>query len=40
VQLINAVSGFHVWSQTYDRQLTDILKVQAEPVLTPSILRF
>jgi serine/threonine-protein kinase len=30
VQLINAVSGFHVWSQTYDRQLTDILKVQAE----------
>ena len=30
VQLINAVSGFHVWSQTYDRNLTDILKVQAD----------
>jgi len=30
VQLINAVSGFHVWSQTYDRNLTDILKLQSE----------
>jgi TolB-like protein/Tfp pilus assembly protein PilF len=30
VQLINAVSGFHMWSQTYDRNLTDILNVQAE----------
>jgi TolB-like protein len=30
VQLINAVSGFHIWSQTYDRNLTDILKVQAD----------
>jgi TolB-like protein len=30
VQLINAVSGFHMWSQTYDRNLTDILKVQSE----------
>jgi len=30
VQLINAVTGFHMWSQTYDRQLTDILKVQTE----------
>ena len=30
VQLINTVSGFHMWSQTYDRKLTDILKVQAE----------
>ena len=30
VQLINAVSGFHMWSQTYDRKLTDILKVQTE----------
>ena len=29
-QLINAVSGFHMWSQTYDRKLTDILKVQAD----------
>jgi TolB-like protein/Flp pilus assembly protein TadD len=30
VQLINAVSGFHMWSQTYDRKLTDILKIQTE----------
>jgi TolB-like protein/tetratricopeptide (TPR) repeat protein len=30
VQLINAETGFHIWSQTYDRQLTDILKVQTE----------
>jgi TolB-like protein/Flp pilus assembly protein TadD len=29
-QLINSVSGFHMWSQTYDRKLTDILKVQAD----------
>jgi TolB-like protein/DNA-binding winged helix-turn-helix (wHTH) protein/Flp pilus assembly protein TadD len=27
-QLIDAGSGYHLWSQTYDRQLTDILKVQ------------
>jgi len=30
VQLINAVSGFHMWSQTYDRSLTDILRVQTD----------
>jgi len=30
VQLINAVSGFHMWSQTYDRDLKDILQVQTE----------
>lgn len=30
VQLINAVNGFHLWSQTYDRKLTDILKVQTD----------
>jgi TolB-like protein/Tfp pilus assembly protein PilF len=30
VQLINGVSGFHIWSQTYDRQLSDILKLQTE----------
>jgi TolB-like protein len=30
VQLINGVSGFHMWSQTYDRNVTDILKVQTE----------
>ena len=29
-QLIDAGSGYHLWSQTYDRQLTDILKVQDE----------
>ena len=29
-QLINAVTGFHLWSHTYDRDLTDILKVQTE----------
>jgi TolB-like protein len=34
VQLINTVSGFHMWSQTYDRKLTDILKVQAEVAFT------
>jgi TolB-like protein/Tfp pilus assembly protein PilF len=30
VQLINAASGYHIWSQTYDRKLTDILKVQSD----------
>ena len=30
VQLINAVTGFHIWSQTYDRNITDILKVQTD----------
>jgi TolB-like protein/tetratricopeptide (TPR) repeat protein len=30
VQLINAVNGFHLWSQTYDRDLTNILKVQSD----------
>jgi TolB-like protein/DNA-binding winged helix-turn-helix (wHTH) protein/Flp pilus assembly protein TadD len=29
-QLIDATSGYHVWSQTYDRHLTDVLKVQDE----------
>ena len=29
-QLINGVTGFHMWSQTYDRTLTDTLKVQTE----------
>ena len=29
-QLINAVSGFHVWSKTYDRDLGDVLKLQTE----------
>ena len=27
-QLINAVSGFHLWSQTYDRDWGDVLKLE------------
>jgi TolB-like protein/Tfp pilus assembly protein PilF len=27
-QLINTVSGFHLWSETYDRDLKDVLKLQ------------
>jgi TolB-like protein/Tfp pilus assembly protein PilF len=30
VQLINATNGFHMWSQTYDRSLSDILRVQKD----------
>jgi TolB-like protein len=29
-QLINAADGFHIWSETYDRDLTDIFQVQDE----------
>ena len=29
-QLINAVTGFHLWSQAYDRDLGDVLKLQSE----------
>ncbi len=29
-QLINAVTGFHMWSQTYDRNLGDVLKLQTD----------
>lgn len=29
-QLINAIDGYHLWSETYDRQLTDIFEVQDE----------
>jgi TolB-like protein/cytochrome c-type biogenesis protein CcmH/NrfG len=29
-QLINAVTGFHLWSETYDRDLGDMLKLQTE----------
>ena len=29
-QLNDAVTGFHLWSQTYDRDLGDVLKVQTE----------
>jgi tetratricopeptide (TPR) repeat protein len=30
VQLINTVTGFHLWSKTYDRDLGDVLKLQTE----------
>jgi TolB-like protein/Tfp pilus assembly protein PilF len=30
VQLINAQTDFHLWADTYDRQLTDILGVESE----------
>lgn len=30
VQLNNAVTGFHLWSQTYDRDLSDVLELQTE----------
>jgi TolB-like protein len=29
-QLVNGVTGFHLWSQTYDRDLGDILALQTE----------
>jgi hypothetical protein len=29
-QLINASTGFHLWTQTYDRDLGDVLKPQSE----------
>jgi TolB-like protein/tetratricopeptide (TPR) repeat protein len=29
-QLINAVTGFHLWSQTYDRDLKNVLALQSE----------
>jgi TolB-like protein/tetratricopeptide (TPR) repeat protein len=29
-QLINAVTGFHLWSQTYDRDLGHVLKLQTD----------
>jgi serine/threonine-protein kinase len=30
VQLINALTGFHLWSQTYDRNLKNVLALQTE----------
>lgn len=33
VQLIRASNGYHLWSQTYDRDLRDVLKVQDEIAL-------
>src|SRR4029077_4642924 len=29
-QLANAASGYHLWSQTYDRNLGDVLVLQSE----------
>ena len=29
-QLINAITGFHLWSHTYDRDLGDVLKLETE----------
>ena len=29
-QLNNAITGFHLWSQTYDRDISDVLKLQTE----------
>jgi TolB-like protein/DNA-binding winged helix-turn-helix (wHTH) protein len=29
-QLNNALTGFHIWSQTYDRDLGDVLKLQTD----------
>ena len=29
-QLVNGVTGFHLWSQTYDRDLRNVLKLQSE----------
>ena len=29
-QLINSVTGFHLWSKTYDRDLGDVLQLQTE----------
>ena len=29
-QLINAADGYHIWSESYDRDLTDIFDVQDE----------
>jgi tetratricopeptide (TPR) repeat protein len=29
-QLVDAITGFHVWSQTYDRPLGDVLALQTE----------
>src|SRR6202042_2887689 len=29
-QLINAITGYHLWSKTYDRDLGDVLKLKTE----------
>jgi adenylate cyclase len=33
VQLINAVDGYHLWSQKYDREMRDVFEVQDEITL-------
>jgi len=33
VQLVNAVDGYHIWSETYDRRMSDIFAVQDEITL-------
>ena len=37
VKLVNAVDGYHLWSQTYDRELDDIFQVQAD--IAASVVR-
>ena len=32
-ELVNSISGFHIWSQNYDRDLRDILQLQTEIAL-------
>ena len=39
-QLINGVTGFHLWSESYDRDLSDVLKLQAEIALGRFLARF
>jgi TolB-like protein/cytochrome c-type biogenesis protein CcmH/NrfG len=29
-QLINAITGYHLWSQTYERDLSDVFRLQSE----------
>lgn len=36
-QLISAADGYHIWSQTYDRKLTDVFAVQDE--IASSVVR-
>jgi len=33
-QLINAVNGYHIWSQDYDRDLTNVLELQTDIATT------
>ena len=37
VKLVNAVDGYHMWSQTYDRKLEDTFEVQAD--IAASVVR-